>query len=948
MAANLETVQIIDGIEVRFPYTPYENQTVYMETVIKAVRHGKNALLESPTGTGKTLSLICSTLACIWHTRFKDETSFNLKPVQTTSEEGLMKTMQDLRDSIQQKKTIVKFKGSKKLRILYASRTHNQLKQVIREAKKTSYAKEFASKGLTTVLLGSRDQLCIHPGKKNATGEALNAFCRKMVKHQGCMYYRGLKKKEISRKIQFYEFVDIEDLISLGKSTRCCPFYACRDAHESADVTMLPYNYLLSPISRDAMDIVLDNAVLIIDEAHNIESVAESSAGFTIRQVDIARFLMVLRRFCEYHIKAIEYQASNNTQEVAPIDLSALARLSVSLKGVDRFLTNVQFENHGKDGEQGNNNVAYSWRVGDINRAHAVFRGVDILQYFLLTLGFNELRACNIEDTIRSCISAISVDIDDFSLAHQSSYESTKVIQEDAQIMNMLLEFLQHIFSKEFFACPEYFHVFVTHDRRFADIDNSNTGGADRAASQPSGGGWKNKAAFRQSSTSSNNSTETNAPFPKVMAFECMQSTPSFLGLQNAGVRSVILTSGTLSPLADLANSIGGDKVRFEYQLSSSHIVPVSNLCPRVITGGDVDGSILSSDYNNRSTPSYIKALGESVLTFVRCVPAGVLVFFVSYPVLEDTVNAWKSAGIFAALEKEKRVFIESKGSAKSFVGNYYNRNTNVDDTQSQLKEYFTLTDKGVGCLFLGVCRGKLAEGIDFSDDSCRGVFLCGVPYPNPYEETIALKMDYLRKLYGKNNENVTHWFTSQAIRAVNQAIGRVIRHINDYGAIVLADRRFSAEHILKSVSSWVTRNIMISDNMNASKIDILDFFEKMSTPAISGKRVKTRAGYSTSHPSFGYNNRTMALPLTPPRDVSGTPLVFKSRKISTTSTNLRSTMMVDSNSTGVTRSNNTPDDSATESQQRTAPSPVGWDVMDSWHTTDTISLSTIKKSKKG
>ena len=34
-------------------------------------------------------------------------------------------------------------------------------------------------------------------------------------------------------------------------------------------------------------------------------------------------------------------------------------------------------------------------------------------------------------------------------------------------------------------------------------------------------------------------------------------------------------------------------------------------------------------------------------------------------------------------------------------------------------------------------------------------------------------------------------WYAQQATRAVNQAMGRVIRHQHDYGAIILADERF-------------------------------------------------------------------------------------------------------------------------------------------------------------
>ena len=54
---------LIRRVPVHFPFAPYRSQLKYMEKVLEALQTGANALLESPTGTGKTMSLLCSTLA---------------------------------------------------------------------------------------------------------------------------------------------------------------------------------------------------------------------------------------------------------------------------------------------------------------------------------------------------------------------------------------------------------------------------------------------------------------------------------------------------------------------------------------------------------------------------------------------------------------------------------------------------------------------------------------------------------------------------------------------------------------------------------------------------------------------------------------------------------------------------------------------------------------------
>ncbi len=42
-------------------------------------------------------------------------------------------------------------------------------------------------------------------------------------------------------------------------------------------------------------------------------------------------------------------------------------------------------------------------------------------------------------------------------------------------------------------------------------------------------------------------------------------------------------------------------------------------------------------------------------------------------------------------------------------------------------------------------------------------------------------------------------WYKQQASRAVNQAVGRVIRHRRDFGAIILCDERWSSNRMKNS-----------------------------------------------------------------------------------------------------------------------------------------------------
>jgi regulator of telomere elongation helicase 1 len=73
------------------------------------------------------------------------------------------------------------------------------------------------------------------------------------------------------------EVDDIEDFVRWGEDNVCCPYFLAKEQQGSADVVFMPYNYILDPLIRKTLTLGVKNTVIILDEAHNVESVASDS-----------------------------------------------------------------------------------------------------------------------------------------------------------------------------------------------------------------------------------------------------------------------------------------------------------------------------------------------------------------------------------------------------------------------------------------------------------------------------------------------------------------------------------------------------------------------------------------------------------------------------------------------------------------------------------------------
>lgn len=62
-------------------------------------------------------------------------------------------------------------------------------------------------------------------------------------------------------------------------------------------------------------------------------------------------------------------------------------------------------------------------------------------------------------------------------------------------------------------------------------------------------------------------------------------------------------------------------------------------------------------------------------------------------------------------------------------------------------------------------------------------------------------------------------------MKAVNQCIGRAIRHINDYSSVVLFDKRYSQK--TKALPHWIQRTVITHNTFGSMIGTIAKFFTR-------------------------------------------------------------------------------------------------------------------------
>ncbi|KAE9412729.1 hypothetical protein Angca_008662 [Angiostrongylus cantonensis] len=693
----------IRGVDVMFPFCPYECQLAYMDKVIEAIDMKFDTVLESPTGTGKTLSLLCSTLGWLQ----KQKSSF-------------IPTLQDV--------------------------------------------------------------------TQIASGTPVNILNDIFAERSSVP--------------------DIEDMVAIGQKHGVCPFFRCRQVQETAELVLLPYNYIVDPQLRKLHKIDLAGSIVIFDEAHNLVGSQANGLSF-------------LTFFSIFNLK------ENICEDVTSVEISSI-HITLAIQELKDAIQCLQSEIEEKACEMDRSSVPFGSGVLDAEqqkRSYFQINDAAILLGILFDLElkieetYNDEKGRNLEgfpgkvfpgDLLFETFESVGISFDKAELFCKVLLDTSEYLQQGTDLNPSLaergkhLELLSHFISVVFLTFSKESALAITKnaiDRKFQKIYVD----------------CKQRVRDFKLYIVKERGTESK-PSSTVVKFWCFTSSIAMRSLKVNGVRTVIVTSGTLSPLSNFIKNVGLD---FGSSLENKHVAKSDQIFAAVLNKSPDTGQVLNGCFQNRHKNEYAVGIAESVISLAKTVPQGILVFFASYSLMDNLISKFKELKNFSQKCSSKSYW-EQMTDAKLVV---------VEPKQkSQLAQVRSEFTRGVqskkGAMFFAVCRGKVSEGIDFSDACSRAVCVVGIPFPPLMDIRIHLKRLYLNELKAKDQmtQSAEDWYVTEGYRAVNQAFGRVLRHANDFGVVALLDERF-AKHNKEYFPSWMRASIKVFDKGSGFPSEVANFF---------------------------------------------------------------------------------------------------------------------------
>ncbi|ACV11592.1 DEAD_2 domain protein [Halorhabdus utahensis DSM 12940] len=208
---------------------------------------------------------------------------------------------------------------------------------------------------------------------------------------------------------------------------------------------------------------------------------------------------------------------------------------------------------------------------------------------------------------------------------------------------------------------------------------------------------------------------------------------------------------------------------------------------------------------SRRDDPELQDTVASVVEDAVRLTPGNTLAFFPSYAEAERYHDR---------VDVEATKYLDEPGTRAQ-----------------ELRETFTDGDDGV--LFTSLW-GTLGEGVSYDGDDARTVLVVGVPYPYLDDRMDAVQ-DAYDAAFDAEEAGWRYAVEIPTIRKTRQAMGRVVRSPDDFGARVLVDRRYtekaeieSPEYAVRGTFPPVERGEMIDVDPDKLKFGLLNFYADM------------------------------------------------------------------------------------------------------------------------
>ena len=698
----------IEDLPVLFPYPRiYPEQYAYMCDLKRTLDAGGHCVLEMPSGTGKTVSLL--SLIVAYQQYFPE----HRKLIYCS------RTMSEIEKALAELKALMKYR-----------------------AEQLGHEEDFRGLGLT-----SRKNLCLHPSvKREKDGSVVDARCRSLTagfvkekKERGedvdvCIYHDNLDLLEPHNLIPPGVWT-LDGMLKHGEQQKQCPYFTARRMMPFCNVIIYSYHYLLDPkIAERVSKELSKDCIVVFDEAHNIDNVCIESLSIDITEDSLRK---ATRGANNLDRKITELKSTDAAKLQSEYDkLVAAHRETGDARNEDAFMANPALPD----------DLLKEAVPGNIRRAEHFIAFLKRFVEYLKT----RMKVMNVvSETPPSFLQHLK----------EFTFIEKKPLRFCAERLTSLVRTLELTDIEDYRPLQEvasFATLVATYESGFLLI----------------------LEPFE--------SETATVPNP-IMHFTCLDAAIAIKPVFER-FSSVIITSGTISPLEMYPKMLGFSTV---VQESYSMTLARRSFLPLIVTRGS-DQSTVSSGFDERNDPPVVRNYGNLLIEFSKITPDGIVVFFPSYLYMESIISNWQSMGILDQVWQYKLILVETPDS---------------QETSLALETFRTACCNGRGAVLLCVARGKVSEGIDFDHHYGRTVLCIGVPFQYTKSRILMARLEFMRENY-RIREN--DFLSFDAMRHAAQCLGRVIRGKDDYGIMVLADRRFQKRR--SQLPKWIAQAMNDAD----------------------------------------------------------------------------------------------------------------------------------------